>query len=99
MIIVDPASLKETIVTVLHAAGADERNTEIVAEHLKGAELCGVQTHGIFQIPHYIDEIAKKELIPTAWPEVLKDEGNRATVTGNVGFGHAAADFSVRLAI
>ena len=64
MIVVDPESLKETIATVLRAAGADERNVAIVAEHLKGAELCGVQTHGIFQIPHYIDEIARKELIP-----------------------------------
>jgi uncharacterized oxidoreductase len=99
MVVKDPETLRKTIATVLRAAGADERNVEIVAEHLKGAELCGVQTHGIFQIPHYIDEIAKKELMPTAWPEILKDEGNRATVTGNVGFGHSAADFSVRLAI
>ena len=99
MIVVDPESLKETIATVLRAAGADERNVAIVAEHLKGAELCGVQAHGIFQIPHYIDEIARKELIPTAWPEILNDRGNRATVTGNVGFGHAAADFSIQLAV
>ena len=99
MIVVDPESLKETIATVLRAAGADERNVAIVAEHLKEAELCGVQTHGIFQIPHYIDEIARKELIPTAWPEILNDRGNRATVTGNVGFGHTAADFSIRLAV
>ena len=95
MVVKDPQTLRNTIATVLRAAGADERNVEIVAEHLKRAELCGVQTHGIFQIPHYIDEIAKKQLIPTAWPEVLNDQGNRATITGNVGFGHAAADFSV----
>ena len=99
MIRKDPDILRDSIAAVLSAAGADDRNVEIVAEHLKGAELCGVQTHGIFQIPQYIIQIEKKELIPNAWPEVLTDEGNRATVTGNVGFGHVAADFSVRLAV
>ncbi len=98
MITRHPDVLQDDIARVLRAAGADGRNVEIVADHLKGAELCGVQTHGIFQIPSYIEQIEKKELIPDAWPEVPSDAGNRATVTGNVGFGHAAADFSVRLA-
>ena len=98
MITRHPDVLRDDIARVLRAAGADDRNVEIVADHLKGAELCGVQTHGIFQIPSYIEQIEKKELIPDAWPEVPSDAGNRATVTGNVGFGHAAADFSMRLA-
>jgi len=99
MITKDPNVLRKNIFDVLKAAGGDDRNANIVADHLKGAELCGVQTHGIFQIPQYIDQIEKKELIPTAWPEVLNDDGNCATVTGNVGFGHVAADFSMRLGI
>ena len=98
MITRHPDVLRDDIALVLRAAGADDRNVEIVADHLKGAELCGVQTHGIFQIPSYIEQIEKRELIPDAWPEVLSDAGNRAAVTGNVGFGHAAADFSMRLA-
>ena len=46
MITRHPDLLRGDIARVLSAAGADARNVEIVAGHLTGAELCGVQTHG-----------------------------------------------------
>ena len=94
-----PEELRQVITQVLKAAGGVEEKARIVADHLTDADQCGVQTHGLLTMPSYLQEIADGKLLPESAPEVISDEGNRATVTGNWGFGQCSADFAVRLAI
>ena len=96
MIVKTPAELDALVREVLMASGADERNAEIVAEHLVLANLSGVDTHGVWHLKGYVDAIADGLIIPTAWPEVLSARANSARVTGHSTFGQTAALFAMR---
>ena len=96
MIVKTPAELDALVREVLMASGADERNAEIVAEHLVLANLSGVDTHSVWHLKGYVDAIADGLIIPTAWPEVLSARANSARVTGHWTFGHTAALFAMR---
>ena len=60
--------LHSQVKKILIAAGADESNAEDVAEHLVLANLSGVDTHGIWPLPHYIQGIKADEMLPAAKP-------------------------------
>jgi len=94
-----PEELRQAIARVLQAAGAAPDRAQLVAAHLTDADQCGVQTHGLLTMPTYLREIASGKLLPANDPEIVVDDGNRATVRGNWGFGQVSADFAVRLAI
>ena len=84
---------------ILLAAGADERNADRVAEALVSSNLGGVDTHGVFHLPRYVDEIRKRHIVPTAWPEIVKETPSTALVTGNWTFGHVVAKYAMEIAI
>ena len=92
------AVLIDWVQQILQAAGADERNAQAVAEHLVDANLCGVDTHGIQHVPGYLNNIRAAEILPTLWPEILKETPASALVSGNWTFGHTAARFAMQLA-
>jgi len=91
--------LHELVTKILLAAGADERNADGVAEHLVRANLSGVDTHGIWQLPGYVAQIQAGQIVPTAWPEVLRQGANSILVTGNWTFGQVAARYAMASAI
>ena len=84
---------------ILLAAGADARNAERVAEALVSANLCGVDTHGIWQLPGYVDRIGTGAISPTAWPEIVDETPNTALVSGNWTFGFVTAKYATEIAI
>lgn len=84
---------------ILLAAGADEQNAEDVAQHLVLSNLSGVDTHGIWPIPIYVDAIQADEIRPAAKPAILQQTPTSALVTGNWTFGHVAAKYAMELAI
>ena len=84
---------------ILMASGADERNAIRVAEALVLSSLRGVDTHGIFHLPLYVEKIKAEEIVPTAWPEILREEATTALVTGRWTFGHVTAKFAMETAI
>lgn len=91
--------LSDLIARILKAAGAQDGNAWIVADHLVLASLSGVDTHGIVHVSGYVDAIQKGEIQPTASPEVLKETAGSVFVTGNWSFGHVAAQFAMERAI
>ena len=99
MIIKTEEELHELAREILLAAGADERNALGVAEHLVAANLCGVDTHGVWHLPVYVKYIKAGEIVPTAWPEILKETPMSALITGHWTFGHVAARYAMEVAI
>ena len=91
--------LRELTRSVLLAAGADDRNASRVAEALVLSNLSGVDTHGVFHLPRYVNEIRQGMLVPTAWPEILTESPTTALVSGNWTFGHVVAKFAMEVAI
>ena len=84
---------------VLLAAGADDRNASRVADALVLSNLSGVDTHGVFHLPRYVNEIREGMFVPTAWPEVVTETPTTALVSGNWTFGHVVAKYAMDVAI
>ena len=92
MIIKTGDELHQLVKNALLAAGADEPNAEDVAEHLVLANLSGVDTHGIWHLPRYVESSQSGEIVATAHPEILNETATRAQITGNWTFGQVAAN-------
>ena len=99
MIIKTADKLHQLAKEILMAAGADERNAEGVAEHLVLSNLSGVDTHGVWHLPGYVTAIEAGEIVPTAWPDILRETPATALVTGNWTFGQVAAKVAMEVAI
>lgn len=84
---------------ILLKGGADEYNAEIVADHLVSANLSGVDTHGVWHLPHYVKGMQAGEIVGTARPEILSETATSALVKGNWAFGHVSAKYVIEIAI
>jgi LDH2 family malate/lactate/ureidoglycolate dehydrogenase len=98
-VIISAHALHILVRGILMAAGADQRNADRTADGLVSANLCGVDTHGVWQLPGYVAWIKAGEIVPTAWPEVISETPNTALVSGNWTFGHVTAKYAMDLAI
>lgn len=99
MITKSVAELHDLTRRILIAAGAAESNANEVAEHLAESNLCGVDTHGVWHLPGYVQAIRDGYIAPTALPAVAQEKSNTALVIGNWTFGHVAAKFATKLGI
>ena len=99
MIVKKADDLRELVRNIFLAAGADERNASVVAEHLVLANLSGVDTHGVIHVPAYVDSIRKEWIVPTAWPEIVEEGPASVLVSGNWTFGQVAAKCTMEFAI
>jgi len=99
MVVKAADELRKLAGDILLAAGADQRNADIVAEHLVLANLSGVDTHGLWHLPAYVGYMRAGEIVPTAWPEVLRETPASALVTGHWTFGPVVARFAMEVAI
>ena len=96
MVVVKPEEeLRALTVKVLVSAGASARNAEQVAEHLVTANLSGVDTHGLWQLPGYVDQLRRGLIDGAAEPSVLADGPAHVLVSGNWTFGQVAVNFAL----
>jgi len=94
-----PQYLKSVIVKILVKYGTNKSNAESVSQSLVLSDLYGVDTHGLFHLPLYIDWIKKGEIKPNGKPEIIIKKKNTALVKGNWTFGQITAKFAMREAI
>src|SRR6202035_575565 len=81
------------------AAGTPKDEAALVMRHIVGANLVGHDSHGIIQVPTYIDRIKAGHIVPQA-PWVITQETPTTTVIdGNWGFGYAVTDRAMRYTI
>lgn len=99
MIRKDKQELLKIAREILIAAGASEQNADTVAKNLVSANLSGVDTHGVLQLPRYVRDIQGSEIIPAANPEILKETSTSALVTGNWTFGQVSAEYAMEIGI
>ncbi len=84
---------------ILHGAGAPEEEARIVADHLIGANLAGHDSHGIIQVPGYVQRIKKGHIRPGAPVQVVAETATTARINGNWGFGYVVSTRAMELAI
>ncbi len=99
MIIKSADELHSTIYRIALKAGADERNAATLADHLTSANLSGVDTHGVWHLAGYVENIRAGELLPTNWPEITRETPNSALVLGHWTFGQVSAKYMAEVAI
>lgn len=85
--------LKEIARGLLQGAGATKREADCVAEGVVGANLAGHDSHGIIQIPSYIERIEAGHIVPGARIDVVRETATTMVVDGNWGFGYTVSKF------
>ena len=91
--------LRDTVALLLKAAGASEHEAGTVAKYSVAANLAGHDSHGVIQIPTYIDRMAKGHIVPGAPFEVLKESPTTMVVDGHWGFGYVVAERAMQMTI
>ena len=75
MPVIDHKELRNISFELLKAVGASNEESEIIARHCIDANLVGHDSHGIIQIPTYIDRVERGHIVPGAEIEILKGLG------------------------
>jgi LDH2 family malate/lactate/ureidoglycolate dehydrogenase len=95
-----PADRLENIAAaLLKGAGASEEEAAIVARHSIGANLAGHDSHGIIQIPIYIDRVKKGHIVPGAPFEIERETPTTTVINGNWGLGYVVSERAMQITI
>src|SRR5947208_14125261 len=81
------------------AAGTPEAEAALVMRHIVGANLVGHDSHGVIQIPTYIDRIKAGHIVPGAPWVIVKESPTTTVVDGHWGFGYVANERAMKLTI
>jgi L-2-hydroxycarboxylate dehydrogenase (NAD+) len=91
--------LEAFIANVLGALGLPERDAGVCAARMTEADLRGVDTHGIFRLPHYCQRIRAGGINLQAKPRAVRENAVTALVDGDNGMGHVVVTYAMQLAI
>ena len=75
------SALESFACELLRAAGALEIEAQVVARHCVGANLAGHDSHGVINIPHYIDRMKRGHIVPGAEFEIVEESAATTVVT------------------
>ena len=79
--------------------GMDKEDAFYCAENLVMSDLRSVYSHGVMRVPLYYKRLVDGCTSPTNKPELLKDKGASALITGNNAMGQAVGVYAMKLAI
>jgi len=85
------ATLREVVKTIFRSAGSNERECDLLADHLVEANLKGHDSHGVGMIPAYITSLKANELTLNHAPRVVNDTGGALVLDGEGGLGQSIA--------
>ena len=91
--------LREIAAALLQGAGASEEEAVIVSRHSIDSNLAGHDSHGIIQIPTYIDRIDVGHLVPQAPFEVVRQTSTTTVIDGYWGFGYTVSEKAMKMTI
>jgi uncharacterized oxidoreductase len=86
-------------VALLVAAGAPPNEAEIVMRHSIDANLAGHDSHGIIQIPTYIDRIQVGHIVPGVPWKIVQESPTTTVIDGFWGFGYVVSEYAMQLTI
>ncbi len=91
--------LEKIAATLLQGAGASAEEAAIVARHSIGANLAGHDSHGIIQIPVYIDRVNKEHIVPGAPFDITRETPTTTVIDGHWGFGYVVSERAMQITI
>jgi uncharacterized oxidoreductase len=84
---------------LFEAAGTPRAEAELVMRHIVGANLVGHDSHGVIQIPTYLERIKAGHIVPGAPWTIVRESPTTTVVDGHWGFGYVANERAMRLTI
>ena len=81
--------------SILQGYGTAATSATLVAEALVAADCAGHVSHGVRQLPYYVGQIQRGELLVDAEPEVIEERPSLVVADGRFGFGHLVAAWAV----
>lgn len=97
--VIDPSALESWVTELLRAHGAEGTKAGRVAAALVDADRCGHSSHGVRQLPYYLDQIGRGALLVDADPVVVDRRGGLITLDGRGGFGQLVGEAATDLAL
>jgi hydroxycarboxylate dehydrogenase B len=94
MLTFTPDTLHAATTRIFLAAGADEENARVVADHLIDAHLTGYDSHGVVRIPGYVRFIEQGQLVPAAKPRIVRETAAMTLIDAQRTFGQVSACFA-----
>ena len=91
--------LKKLCIAILEASGTPEDEAEVVSDIVIRANLRGIDSHGVRNIPRYIKEIRSGDIHPGASIKVVKETATTALWDVNNAFGFVAGKKAMEKAI
>ena len=84
---------------LLRAAGALESEADTVARHCVGANLAGHDSHGVINVPNYIDRMKRGHIVPGAEFEIVEESATTTVIDGHWGFGFSVSERAMRMTV
>ncbi|SNT23912.1 uncharacterized oxidoreductase [Noviherbaspirillum humi] len=92
-------ALHRWVTDIWLAAGSNENEARLTADHLVGANLAGHDSHGVGMVPRYVNSWLADELQLNRQPQVAQDGGSMLVLDGSRGMGQSVAHEAMRIAI
>ena len=96
---VSAGTLEKVTYEIFRAVGTPEEDARITAHLIVESNLTGHESHGVLNVPRYIDFVKKGYLVPGSPTEVVQDEPTYALIDGHKNFGHIVTYRATQLAI
>lgn len=93
------AAVEAFCLDVLRAAGVDPEPAQAVAGGLCAASLRGIDSHGVFLLPHYVRGVLGGRINPRPVARLRKGGASVAVLDADHGFGHWAGREAMRRAV
>ena len=90
---------RQWLFNLWRAAGSNEQEAKLTADHLLGANLAGHDSHGVGMVAPYARSLQAKEIQLNQILTIVTDSGSLLVVDGNRGIGQSMAYQTMQLAI
>lgn len=84
---------------LLIALGVSVDNARTTARQLVAADLRGTDTHGLAQLPIYLERLSNGYIRAAAEPEIVNGGSVTTVITGNNGLGQVTSEYAMNVAI
>jgi uncharacterized oxidoreductase len=91
--------LESVTSAIFKAAGSPDPVASRLGQALVASNLMGVDSHGVVQIPGYVQWVREGQVQPAAEMEVVRETATTAIIDGHWGFGQVVAQKGMEMAI
>lgn len=92
-------ALTEFASNIVRATGADDDVAEEVGRHLVRSNLSGHDSHGVHRLQQYVAQVDEAQIVPSARPEVVTDNGATGLIDAHRCFGQYSTAFALDWAL